>query len=74
MQLSEGWLEWFNQDVFIKQQNIETVQVTLNQKECCKPTCRCFTGFVGEVWFEAFRGSEIDLCAWQALGTVERIS
>jgi len=66
MQLPEGWLEWCNRDVFIKQHNIETVQVNLSQKEC-------FTGFVGEVWFEALRGNDMDLCVWQALGTLATV-
>jgi CRISPR-associated endoribonuclease Cas6 len=66
MHLPEGWLDWCNQDVFVKQHKIETVQVNLSQQER-------FTGFVGEVWFEAIQGNEINLCVWQALGTLATV-
>jgi CRISPR-associated endoribonuclease Cas6 len=60
MMLPPGWIDWCNRDIFVMQHNIETVQVNIDQKEQ-------FIGFVGEVWFEAYRGSEMNLRAWQAL-------
>lgn len=63
MTLPTNWLEWCSQDVFVIRHNIETVQVNISKQER-------FVGFVGEVWFEAKRGSEINLRAWQALSTL----
>ncbi len=63
MVLPEGWLEWCAKDVFVVQHNIETVQVNISRQER-------FTGFVGEVWFEAHQGDELYLRAWQALATL----
>lgn len=63
MVLSSEWLEWCTRNVFITQHRIETVAVTVNQKET-------FTGFVGEVWFEAHRGSELQQRTWQALSSL----
>ncbi|MCP5096099.1 MAG: CRISPR system precrRNA processing endoribonuclease RAMP protein Cas6 [Chloroflexi bacterium] len=60
MTIPPEWLAWCKQDVFVVQHNIETIQVQISQKEK-------FTGFVGEVWFEAYKGSELNLRAWQAL-------
>lgn len=60
MMLPDGWLDWCKRDVFITQHNIETVQVHISRQDR-------FTGFVGEVWYEAYRGSEMNLRAWQAL-------
>ena len=60
MRLPDNWLDWCERDVFVTQHNIETIQVNINKKEK-------FTGFVGEVWYEAYKGSEPNLRAWQAL-------
>ena len=54
------WLDWCRQEVFITRHHIETVTVDISKRES-------FTGFVGEVWLDAYRGDEADLCAWQAL-------
>lgn len=62
-ELPEEWLEWCQQDIFIIQHNIETVKVTVSRHQQ-------FTGFVGDVWFEAFKGSHIQRRAWSALGTL----
>ena len=67
MVLPSDWLDWCSRDVFITNHNIETVQVNISQKER-------FTGFVGEVWYEAYRGDEIQLRAWQALSTLATFS
>lgn len=61
--LPDGWLDWCAQNVFIKEHNIKTVQVNISQREH-------FNGFVGDVWFEAHKGNELNLRAWQALGTL----
>lgn len=63
MVLPPEWLDWCARDVFVSRHNIETVQVNISQQER-------FIGFVGEVWFEAYQGSEMQLRAWQALGTL----
>lgn len=60
MTLPPGWLEWCGQNVFVTQHRIETATVTIDKNER-------FTGFVGEVWFEAHRGDDLALRAWQAL-------
>ncbi len=61
MQLPENWLEWCRQMVFVTEHNIETISVNLRKQNK-------FTGFVGEVWMKAYRGSEVELSTWQALG------
>ncbi len=60
LRLPDGWLEWCSRDVFVTGHRIETVTIAIDQQER-------FTGFVGEVWFEAHQGEEVNLCAWQAL-------
>lgn len=60
MRLPDGWLDWCARDVFVTRHSIETVTVPIDQREQ-------FTGFVGEVWFVAHQGEEIELRAWQAL-------
>jgi CRISPR-associated endoribonuclease Cas6 len=60
MTLPPGWLDWCAQNVFVTQHHIETATVTIDKNER-------FTGFVGEVWFEAYQGSDLELRAWQAL-------
>lgn len=67
MVLPTDWLDWCKRDVFITRHAIETVQVAISQREQ-------FTGFVGEVWFEAYRGNEHQLRAWQALSTLATFS
>ncbi len=66
MAVPAGWLEWCQQDVFVTQHNIETVSVMISQRDK-------FTGFVGEVWFEARRGSDLNLRTWQALANLATI-
>lgn len=63
MPISPDWRNWCAQNVFVTQHNIETVQVNISRHER-------FTGFVGEVWFEAYQGDEYDLRTWQALSTL----
>lgn len=60
MTLPTGWLDWCTQNVFVTQHHIETATVSIDKNDR-------FTGFVGEVWFEAYRGEELALRAWQAL-------
>jgi len=60
LRLPDGWLDWCTRDVFVTDHRIETVTVSIDQKER-------FTGFVGDVWFEAHQGEDIYLCAWPAL-------
>ena len=61
--LPSDWLAWCARDVFVTRHNIESVQVAISQQEQ-------FTGFVGEVWFEAYQGDDMQLRAWQALSTL----
>lgn len=60
MLLPSEWLEWCTRDVFVIRHNIETVQVAISRQNL-------FTGFVGEVWFGARQGSDLQLRAWQAV-------
>jgi CRISPR-associated endoribonuclease Cas6 len=60
MVLPNGWLEWCAQNIFVTQHQIETAVVNIDKNER-------FTGFVGDVWFEAYRGEDLSLRAWQAL-------
>jgi len=60
MRLPDGWLDWCRREVFVTRHRIETATVNISKQES-------FTGFVGEVWLDAHRGNEDDLCAWQAL-------
>ncbi|MFQ5433750.1 MAG: CRISPR system precrRNA processing endoribonuclease RAMP protein Cas6 [Anaerolineae bacterium] len=60
MRLPDGWLEWCRREVFVTRHHIETASVNISKREQ-------FTGFVGEVWLDAHRGDEAELCAWQAL-------
>lgn len=60
MRLPDGWLDWCRQEVFVTRHRIETATVNISNQET-------FTGFVGEVWLDAHRGNENELCAWQAL-------
>ncbi|MCI0396946.1 MAG: CRISPR system precrRNA processing endoribonuclease RAMP protein Cas6 [Chloroflexi bacterium] len=59
--LPEDWLAWCERNVFVTGHRIETVSVAISQGES-------FTGFVGEVQFEAKDDSELYLSVWQALG------
>jgi CRISPR-associated endoribonuclease Cas6 len=59
--VSERWLDWCAADVFVVRHQIETATVSIGRQEP-------FTGFVGDVWFEAMGGSEVYLRVWQALG------
>lgn len=60
MILPVEWLEWCKKDVFINELSIETVQINISLKEQ-------FTGFVGEVWFQAHQGGDMELRTWNAL-------
>ena len=60
MLLSADWLAWCTQNVFVVKHQIETVQINISQKET-------FTGFVGEVWFEATKATDLELRTLQAL-------
>lgn len=61
MGLADRWPDWCAAEVFIVAHRIETAVISISQREQ-------FTGFVGEVWFEAHDGAETYLRIWQALG------
>jgi CRISPR-associated endoribonuclease Cas6 len=63
MVLPSEWRDWCAQNVFVTGHNIETVQLNISRRER-------FTGFVGEVWFEAYKGDEHHLRTWQALSVL----
>lgn len=67
LNLPDGWLEWCRDDVFVIDHQIETARVAVAQNES-------FTGFVGEVVFEAYRGTPGQLRLLQALGRVAAYS
>lgn len=56
-----GWLSWCEQNVFVVQHNIQTVTVAIKPREA-------FTGFVGEVWFEAHGRYDFERRVWATLG------
>ncbi|MFQ5421007.1 MAG: CRISPR system precrRNA processing endoribonuclease RAMP protein Cas6 [Anaerolineae bacterium] len=56
----DGWLDWCERNVMVSDLRIETVTVNIRERVT-------FTGFVGEVWYEASRGDEMQLRIWQAL-------
>ncbi|MCA9962968.1 MAG: CRISPR system precrRNA processing endoribonuclease RAMP protein Cas6 [Anaerolineales bacterium] len=57
------WLDWCADNVFVIDHHIQTAVTAINQTER-------FTGFVGHVTFQAYRGAPLYLRAWQALGTL----
>lgn len=59
--LPDDWLEWCAQEVFVTRVKIETVAVAVSKDED-------FTGFVGDVIFQAYRGDVSRLSVFQALG------
>ena len=59
--LTDDWLDWCAQDVFVVAHKIETVNVAVTRDDT-------FAGFVGEVTFEAWRGDPGQLGLLQALG------
>ncbi len=63
MRLPDGWLDWCRREVFVTRHRIETAAVNITKQVQ-------FTGFVGEVWLDAHRGSEAELCTWQALANL----
>ncbi len=63
MRLPDGWLDWCRREIFVTRHRIETAAVNISKREQ-------FTGFVGEVYLDAHRGPEANLCAWQALADV----
>ena len=62
LQISYDWLDWCEQNVYVKQHNIRTVTLPLNRRSS-------FTGFVGRVTFRAHKGDDQQLQIWQTLGT-----
>lgn len=67
LNLPDSWPEWCRDNIFVVEHQIETVTVAVAGNER-------FTGFVGEVVFEAYRGSEGQLRLLQALGRVAAYS
>lgn len=61
--LPEGWMEWCRESVFVVAHRIETVSVRIDQADE-------FIGFIGDVSFEAHRGTEEQLRVFQALGRI----
>ncbi len=61
LQLPESWLDWCQRDVFIYSHDICTKQVTIHPRQAP------MIGFVGEVWFRAHQGSEVQLSILHAL-------
>lgn len=59
--LPDGWLDWCRESVFVVEHRIETVTVPIDKADH-------FTGFVGDVLFEARAGTEEQLRVFQALG------
>ncbi|HSH03122.1 MAG TPA: CRISPR system precrRNA processing endoribonuclease RAMP protein Cas6 [Anaerolineae bacterium] len=59
----DNWLDWCEKDIFIQEHNIHTVTMAGNKH-------RSFTGFVGEVWYKAYKGDEQQLAIWQALANL----
>jgi CRISPR-associated endoribonuclease Cas6 len=60
MTLSDTWLDWCEQEVFVVSHRIETVTVAVSQQEQ-------FTGFVGIVHFRAQQSPDAYLRVWQAM-------
>jgi CRISPR-associated endoribonuclease Cas6 len=60
MTLSDAWLDWCEQAVFVTNHRIETATIAISQQEQ-------FTGFVGEVHFRAHNGPDSCLRVWQAM-------
>lgn len=58
--LSEDWLEWCQQELFIMDHTIETATTAITQEER-------FTGFVGAVTFFAHAATDEHLRIWHAL-------
>jgi CRISPR-associated endoribonuclease Cas6 len=56
----DGWLDWCERNVMVSDLRLETATVNIREKVT-------FTGFVGDVWFDAHRGAEMELRIWQAL-------
>jgi CRISPR-associated endoribonuclease Cas6 len=65
--LPDDWLDWCAQEVFVARHKIETASVAISKDEV-------FTGFVGEVTFEAHRGGAGQLSLLQALGRLASYS
>lgn len=62
LQIRFDWLDWCEQNVYVKQHNIRTITLPLNHRSS-------FTGFVGRVTFHAHRGNDQQLQIWHTLGT-----
>ena len=56
----DGWPDWCERQVLVSDLRIETVTVSIRERVK-------FTGFVGEVWYEAPQHDEMPLRIWQAL-------
>lgn len=65
--LPEDWIEWCAQEVFVVRHRIETATVAVSKDES-------FTGFVGEVTFEAHHGGPGQLGLLQALARLAAYS
>ena len=68
LRIPTDWLDWCRDDVFIIEHDIETAAVTVSRKE---PP---FTGFVGEVWFEAQSKALLYLSLFQGLANLTAYS
>ncbi|MBX7250967.1 MAG: CRISPR system precrRNA processing endoribonuclease RAMP protein Cas6 [Candidatus Promineofilum sp.] len=65
--LPDDWLDWCAQEVFVVQHQIETVTVPISKD-------KSFTGFVGEVVFEALDGGAGQMGLLQALARLAAYS
>jgi CRISPR-associated endoribonuclease Cas6 len=62
LHIDNEWLNWCEQNVYVKQHNIHTVTLPLNDRSS-------LTGFVGTVTFRAHKGDDQQLQIWHTLGT-----
>lgn len=68
LRIAGDWLEWCGRNVFIVAHEIETVQVTVSKHE---PP---FTGFIGDVWFQAQAEAALYLSIFQSLARLAAFS
>jgi CRISPR-associated endoribonuclease Cas6 len=61
LQLPPDWLDWCEKNVFVRRHRIQTATMRIRGREQ-------FTGFVGQVAFEALDDNDTYLRLWQALG------
>ncbi|RMD47961.1 MAG: CRISPR system precrRNA processing endoribonuclease RAMP protein Cas6, partial [Candidatus Thermofonsia bacterium] len=67
LQMPDTWLNWCRQNIFVTEHQIETAAVSITYKET-------FTGFVGQVTFNAYKGGQEYLRIWQTLGHLAAFS